>query len=774
MIPFVTGAVSGGVIKNYLPKEYYIETAVTSVVAVAGASVFLGISAPIALGGVVGYFAFDYFCTPYVVDPVLAVIPKEYANKALIETGISVVGSVSIASGVPVVVKVAPVVVQLSGVIASSAVKGITVAGTFLKKFDLLGKALEYAVPKLVGGSEKVTKVVSYSFKILGGWTTVSYFENLIGEYQVSHGKERLELGPVLKLGLTASIMYPGVGSSVLVTYGSSVGYFMLKKAAGSVKTASGNLRYYYNQYSSANMMRPYLHKGSDSLEYAVGYIISYVNSKKDSVHAFTQRLDDIDYPMMTPVALLVPVSLGMPLALALGFGVASISDVLERDYEIKQASELNKKMRVTGDFIWTMVPNKYELLTTNGVQAAIELLLGTWLHQFDKDPASKSFVRDGTKIPSSIMNVVFGNEVGGTGIKYGTGSALSAILKPVCKFYIMSNKYPGLNAVDVANFANYVCEVPARLLHLLDVQQQRDDSSQNQSFVQFAYDKTSLELTVFALAESIMKTYAVSQFSKAIGSYKPYSEERNVVAAKLKHIKEKHGDALFTEFTKRLQDEINDLPHVLKQDPVTLTEGNLNSLAAYVTRHHKDLGNKVIIHGGKISFKMFQNHDYNIPACARLFAFRIHSFVTRLMIGHDATSTSHDSAYSHVMEAWKHHTNPMLGVINVGVVVTTEVSFKMLNEAFHMSLLATSAKAMQDVTSQSIVASGIMNVTLSNKKMKPEIQKMVDHVITPSVDSLKSVSQGFFDNVSDTFGAGNQMLGDVIHFGFALVGVDY
>ena len=768
-VPFAVGVFGGFTGKKLVPQEYYAESAVASVVATAGVSVLLGASAPVALGGAVTYLAFDYFVTPYVVDYVADYFPEDYRNKEVIRDVVSLGGPLALCG---MGVSSASIAVKYGPTVGSKIVGGAKVTGSFLKKIDVVGRALEWGVPKLFGSSTKLTKVATITLHSLGTWSSVSYFESLVNGYRASKGEEEFHLHPVIKFGLTASMNYPGFGSFVLVTSGSSVGYFMAKKGAKSfahdglhetmdvtkqsLKTAkdfSVSLKPYYNKYSSADGLRPLLHRGSKWLESSVDQTIAYIDSQKNNVETLSHSLDGVYHPLMTPVVLLVPVSLGvMPLAPALGLSIASVSDTLEVDYNITQASEINGKLRTTGDFIWTMVPNRYELLTTNGLQAVIELSAGTWLHQFDKDPASKAFVRDGIKMPSSVANSVLGNEVGGTGVKYGTGSAVSAFVKPACKAYIMSRDYPGLDNVAKSNFANYVCEFPARILHLLDVQYQRDNA-ENKTFAEFAYDKTSLELSAFALAESTLKTYAVSRFSKAIGQYHPYSKEKVVVAEKLHHVKQNQGAGVFGTLIARLRDEIDHLPDTLKsKNPNSFSDADINLLSEYVASHHRDLGNKVIVHGGKISIKLFETHDYNIAGTSRVFAYKVQSFTTKFFTGKEVALGSHESVYSYMNEAWGLSNNPLFGIFSVGSVVVTQTSFKILNEATHMTLLATSAKAMQEIASQSLIASNVMNVTVSNKQAKPAIKAMTEEVIVPSVNALTNTTKDMCSNVPEDY----------------------
>ncbi len=757
MITPVFGAVGGAITQNFLPQEYYIEAGVTGVVGTVGMVTVFGVPALGTMGmaalGAAAYFACDYFMTPYIVDYVVEVLPEEYRNKEVINSLVSLGGATLT---VPVVLST-PAVVSGGAALLPKLSSAATATGHVLQKVDIIGKGLGYVVPKIIGGSQKLTKALGFVSKLISGWTVVNYAESQINQYTKSNSQSDFELNVFVKVGLVTSVMYPGVGSFVMVTTGSSVSYFMVKgnvvpwdlenhsieKQTSFTESMTG----YYDKYSSKDGFRPYLYQMSNYVDsfYAV------LDRKKLILDQFS-GIQNAYHPMMIPTGLYLFSTLAFPVpaAISLGLSAAAVSDYFENYHHNQQAKDINHKLKVTGNFVWTMVPNKNELLTTNGIQGVIELSLGTWLHQFDKDPASKAFVRDGTKAPAAIANMLLGNEVGGTGVKYGTGSAISSVFKPLCKGYIMLQQYPCLNPVDVSNFANYVCEVPARLLHLLDVKQQSSKEDQAKSFYTFAIEATSFELLEFAFVESISKTYFVSRFSKAIGKWEVYSVEKNVLAEKLKHVKNNDKEH-FTKYAVEARKGIV-LPEALRTGPDSYSDAEIVEFARHVGDYRHSHGIYDLVINGKHKLHIFENHHYNVAGFARFFANKMHSSVTKFMTGakEDQLTTSHSSVFNHVVNVWNLNTNHVKGAINVAAVVGSEMSCKMVNEAFHMTLLSTDAKIMQEVASRAIVASGIINITTANKQAKPAIQDMDNEVIKPSVEAVKDAMQLVIDELPD------------------------
>lgn len=757
MITPVLGAVGGAITQNFLPQEYYIEASVTGVIGSVGMVAVFGAPAIGTIGmaaiGTAAYFACNYFVTPYVVDYVVEVLPEEYGNKEVINSLVSVGGATLT---VPLVLST-PILVAGGATLLPKVTSAVTATGQVLRKIDLIGKGLGYVVPKIVGGSQKLTKALGFASKLISGWTVVNYAESQINQYTKSTSQSDFELSVFVKTGLVVSVMYPGVGSFVALTTGSSVSYFMVKgnvvpwvleknsleKQISFTESMAG----YYDRHSSDNGLKPYLYKMSNYVD----SFYSVLDRKQVIMNQFS-GIQNVYHPMMIPTGLYLFSTLAFPVPTAIGLGcsLAAASDYFENYHQNQQTKDINQKLKVTGNFVWTMIPNKNELLTTNGIQALIELSLGTWLHQFDKDPAAKTFVRDTTKAPAAIANALLGNEVGGTGVKYGTGSAISSIFKPVCKGYIMLQQYPGLTSVDISNFANYVCEVPARLLHLLDVKQQSSKDDQAKSFYTFASESTLLELLVFSFVESVSKTYFVSQFSKTIGKWKFYSVEKNVLAEKLKHVKASNK-AQFTQYVVEGKKGLT-LPAALEKGLDSYSDLEIVEFSRYVGdyRHTHGLGDLVI--EGKHRLHIFEPHHYNIAGFTRFFAHKMHSSVTKFLTGAkaDQLTTSYASVFDHVANVWKLNTNHVKGAVNVVAVVGSEVSCKIANEAAHMILLSTDAKVMQEVASKAIVASGMMNVTTSNKQAKPTIQDMYNYVIKPSVEAIKDTMQLVADQLPD------------------------
>jgi len=130
--------------------------------------------------------------------------------------------------------------------------------------------------------------------------------------------------------------------------------------------------------------------------------------------------------------------------------------------------------------FALKRIPNFVESHKNSKTQVTIDITLGNVISQFNDNPTVPGVIRDYLKIYSSFeLKEV---EIGSTGTTHGEGGIYAGVLKPLCKTILISGYYftskeKGKALIEgtkkQARFANLLCEIPTRYLHIAEREKQ-------------------------------------------------------------------------------------------------------------------------------------------------------------------------------------------------------------------------------------------------------------------------------------------------------------
>ena len=187
----------------------------------------------------------------------------------------------------------------------------------------------------------------------------------------------------------------------------------------------------------------------------------------------------------------------------------------------------MSKKQQVTTldiisdpvTFLAKRLPNLQEAVTISASQASVDMFLGRLKLLFGDNPTASAVFRDASKFPSIYANVVGNNTLGYTEVKYDEGALYAAGVKLACKGIALTSYYSVFgkdNFDSAARGSNYLCEAPARFLHIVTREKQRVDNANldgmHKDYWTFALEDTNPSWVKEAVGEAFVKTLTSDQ----------------------------------------------------------------------------------------------------------------------------------------------------------------------------------------------------------------------------------------------------------------------